>query len=51
MICFITGMVGPMHVVRVTEVTQFVRAICRSRPEAADGLSDIISLLYTVIQR
>ncbi|KAL4219660.1 hypothetical protein ACF0H5_022232 [Mactra antiquata] len=45
------GMVSPAHVMRVTDITLFIRAICQSLPSAADGLNDIISLLYTLIQR
>ena len=45
------GMVQPVQIERVTDIAQFVRAICRSQPTAADGLTDIMSLLYTLIQR
>ncbi|XP_052790535.1 nucleoporin NUP188-like isoform X2 [Mya arenaria] len=45
------GMVGPVQIQRVTEVSMFVRAVCRSQPEATKGLSDILTLLYTVIHR
>ncbi|KAH3799961.1 hypothetical protein DPMN_153585 [Dreissena polymorpha] len=45
------GMVSPVQIQRVTDVTLFVRAVCRSQPGAAEGLADIVSLLYMVIQR
>jgi len=44
-------MVDPVQVLRVTEVTMFVRAICRSQPGATQGLADILTLLYTLIHR
>jgi hypothetical protein len=50
-LCLFLGMVQPVQVERVTDIAQFVRAICRSQPSAADGLTDIIVLLYTLIQR
>ncbi|XP_053381028.1 nucleoporin NUP188-like isoform X2 [Mercenaria mercenaria] len=45
------GMVLPVQILRVTDIAQFVRAICKSQPTAADGLTDIMVLLYTLIQR
>ena len=47
----ILGMVSPVQISRVTDITKFIKAICTSQPEATDGLTDVISLLYSVVQR
>ena len=47
----VLGMVSPVQISRVTDITEFIKAICISQPEAIDGLTDIINLLYSVVQR